>query len=77
VGRVLIIVGYLDIAVALVVLTRFILAAMGDDSDGTDIIIRGLLTSLAVAVPGVLLALPGFRLANEEPLMEAEVKAEI
>jgi hypothetical protein len=76
-GRLLIIAGYLDVGVALVVLTRFILAAMGDDSDGTDIIIRGLLTCLAIALPGVLLALPGFRLAKEKPLMEAEVKAEI
>ncbi len=76
-GRLLIIVGYLDVGVALVVLTRFILAAVGDDSDGTGIIIRGLLTCLAIALPGVLLALPGFRLANEKPQMKAEVKAEI
>lgn len=76
-GRLLIVAGYLDVGIALVVLTRFILAAMGDDSDGTDVIVRGLLTCLAIALPGVLLALPGLRLAKEKPLMEAEVEAEI
>jgi hypothetical protein len=74
-GRLLIIVGYLGIGVALVILTRFVLEAMGNDSGGTDIIVRGLIIIVAIAVPGALLALPGFRLAKEEPLMEAEVKA--
>lgn len=74
-GRLLIILGYLDIGVALVILTRFILEAMGDGSGGTGIIVRGLITVLAISVPGALLALPGFRLAKEVPLMEAEVKA--
>ena len=42
--------------------------AMGDDSDGTGTIVRGLIIFLVIAVPGALLALPGFRLAREVPL---------
>jgi hypothetical protein len=74
-GRLLIIAGYLDIGAALVVLTRFILEALGDTSDGTGTIVHGLITVLVIAVPGVLLALPGLRLAREEPLMNADVRA--
>jgi hypothetical protein len=74
-GRLLIIVGYLIIGVAFVALTRFVLDAMGH-SDGTGIVFRGLITCLAIAVPGVVLASIGFRLAREVPLLEAEAKAE-
>jgi hypothetical protein len=73
-GRLLIIVGYVVIAVAMVVLTRFILAAMGD-SDGRDIVFQGLLVCLAIAVPGVVLALVGLRLAKEVALMKAQARA--
>ena len=73
-GRLLIIVGYADVGVAMVVLTRFILSAMGD-ADGRGIVVRGLLICLGIALPGVLLAVAGFRLANEVALMKAEAKA--
>jgi hypothetical protein len=76
-GRLLIIVGYVAVAAAMVVLTRFIVSAMGD-SDGRNIVIRGLLVALAIALPGVLLATVGFRMAGEVALMKAEatVKAD-
>jgi hypothetical protein len=72
-GRLLVIVGYVGIAVAMVLLTRFILDAMGE-SDGRDIVFQGLLVCLAIAVPGVVLALVGIRLAKEVPLMKADAK---
>ena len=77
VGRLLIIVGYLFVGAALVVLTRFIRAAIADDADGTDIIVRGLITCLLIALPGVALAMPALRMAKEEALMSAGVKAEL
>jgi hypothetical protein len=77
VGRLLIIVGYLFVGAALVVLTRFIREAMADGADGTDIIVRGLITCLLIALPGVALAMPGLRMAKEEALMSAGVKAEL
>ena len=77
-GRLLIILGYLDICVAFAVLTRFVIeaATQFDGTDlGTDMIIRGLLTCLAILVPGAVLTAAGFRLAKEEPLMTAEAGA--
>jgi hypothetical protein len=73
-GRFLIIVGYLDICAAFVVLTRFVIEA-ATDFDGTDVIVRGLLTCLAILVPGAALTSAGFRLAKEEALMTAEANA--
>jgi hypothetical protein len=73
-GRLLIIVGYIVVAVAMVVLTRFILDAMGD-SDGRNIVFQGLLVCLIIAVPGVILAMVGLRLAKEVALMQADAKA--
>jgi hypothetical protein len=72
-GRFLIIVGYIAVAVAFVVLTRYIIDAMGDP-EGRTIVVRGLLVFLAIALPAVLLMLPGFRLAREVALMKAEAK---
>src|SRR5262245_7063795 len=74
-GRFLIIMGYLDIGLSFVVLTRFIGAAMGAEGTGADDAFRGLLICLAIAVPGVVLTGSGFRLAKEEPLMIAEANA--
>jgi hypothetical protein len=77
-GRFLIILGYLDICAAFVVLTQFIIAAATDfdgNDAGTNVIVRGLLICLAILVPGALLTGSGFRLAKEQPLMTAEVKA--
>lgn len=74
-GRLLIIVGYLVVTVALLVFTRFILEAFGaNDMDGTGrTLLQGLIICAAIAVPGVLITVPGFRLAREVPLMEADV----
>ena len=76
-GRILIIVGYLTICVAFVVLTRFVIEAADFDGNdvGTDVIVRGLLTCLAIGIPGAALTGSGFRLAKEEPLMTAEAGA--
>jgi hypothetical protein len=76
-GRLLIILGYLTICLALVVLTRFVIEAATDNGTdiGTDLIIRGLLTCLAIGIPGAALTGTGFRLAKEEPLMTAEAGA--
>jgi hypothetical protein len=79
VGRSLIIAGYLVITAALYVLTRFVLEALAADDPGESgqIVFSGLLVCAAIMLPGVLLALPGFRLAKEKPLMKVEVKASI
>lgn len=77
-GRLLIILGYLTICMALVVLTRFVIEAATalDGTDiGMDVIVRGLLTCLAIGIPGAALTGSGFRLAKEEPLMTAEAGA--
>jgi hypothetical protein len=72
-GRLFIIVGYVVVGVAMVVLTRFILDAMGDP-DGRTIVIQGLVVCLIIAVPGVVLALLGLRLAREVALGKAEAR---
>ncbi|SNR51792.1 hypothetical protein [Actinomadura mexicana] len=76
IGRLLIILGYLVVCAALVIFTRFVLSALdaGDPGEGEKILFRGLIACAAVCVPGLLLALPGLRMAKERPLMEAEVE---
>jgi hypothetical protein len=74
-GGSLIIAGYLVVATALCVLTRFVLAALAvDDAEESGrVLLRRLIAYLAITVPGVVLTLPGFRLAREEPPMTAGV----
>lgn len=78
-GRLMLIIGYVLVATALIVLTRFALAALGngDPDESTRIILTGLIACAAIATPGVLLAMPGMRLANEQPLMNAEASASL
>ncbi|MEU9839336.1 hypothetical protein AB0C69_08970 [Actinomadura sp. NPDC048032] len=76
IGRLLIILGHLVVCAALVAFTRFLLSALdtGDPGEGEKIVFRGLVVCAAVCVPGLLLALPGLRMARERPLMEAEAE---
>ncbi|MQY08197.1 hypothetical protein [Actinomadura macrotermitis] len=76
-GRLLVISGYLVVTVALYVLTRYLLRALAtDDADASvRIVLNGLVVCALIAVPGSLLAVPGFRMAREEPLMRAEARA--
>ena len=62
----------------LVVFNRSILAALGtEDADSsTQVVLHGLVVCLLISLPGVVLAMIGFRLANEKPLMTTEVKAD-
>ncbi|MFC4910131.1 hypothetical protein [Actinomadura gamaensis] len=78
-GRLMVIFGYADVAVALYVLSRFILRALdqgGQETSGQTVI-HGLIACALVALPGVVLALPGLRMAKEDPLMKASVKAKL
>ena len=73
-GRLLLVIACLTVGIGMVVLTRFILAAMGE-FDGSATILRGLLTFALISIPGSLLGVVGLRLANEEVLMSASAKA--
>ncbi|WP_433467395.1 hypothetical protein [Spirillospora sp. CA-128828] len=77
-GRLLIILGYLVICAAMVIMMRFILSALdtGDLGEGEKILFRGLIVCAVVAVPGLLLALPGLRMAREQALMQGEVEVD-
>lgn len=78
-GRLLVIVGYLIVGTALITLTQAIIAAFstGGADASQQAVIRGLITCVAIAIPGVVIASIGFRLAKEKPLMTAEVKASL
>ncbi|GAA3214220.1 hypothetical protein ACFO1B_12840 [Dactylosporangium siamense] len=75
-GRLLLIITCLAVGSGMVVLTRFVLAAM-DESDGGGTILRGLFVFALIGVPASLLGMVGLRLADEEILMTAEARASL
>ncbi|MGX9887316.1 hypothetical protein [Streptomyces sp. NPDC002276] len=77
-GRLLIIIGYLVIGVALYVGTRFMVAMAGANSgdEAQQISTNYLIAVGAIGFPGALLVFLGLRLAREVPLMGVSVTAE-
>jgi hypothetical protein len=77
VGRLMIIIGYLLVGAAVCVLARSGLSALGEADMEVSVqeLVRGLIISSAIAIPGAVLTMRGLRLAREEVLMEADVNA--
>jgi hypothetical protein len=72
-GRLLLIITCLAVGSGMIVLTRFVLAAM-DAPDGAGTILRGLVVFALIGIPASLLGMVGLRLADEEVLMSAEAR---
>jgi hypothetical protein len=76
-GRLFLIIMCLGLGAGMVVLTRFVLAALDDfpGSLGTGTVVRGMVMFALIVIPAALLGMVGLRLANEKVLMTAEAKA--